>query len=210
MSNYLRIRSRGGTYFFTVNLAARGSRGLITHIDALRMAVRDTRRERPFEIDAMVVLPDHLHSVWTLPEGDADYSTRWGAIKARFTRRVGFEPTYRPGVDTLGAEETLGAVGWKPTLRTASKLAKKDGKVWQRRFWEHTIRDEADYRAHVRYCWTNPAKHGLVARAVDWPHSSIHRDIGRGLVDPEFMKTEPVRWGSTPPMPMMGERKGAP
>jgi putative transposase len=129
-------------------------------------------------VEAWVVLPDHLHAVWTLPVGDVDYGVRWGAIKARFTRslrRVGFHPT-DPG----------SAVGWNPTLRSGSKVAKGDAGLWQRRFWEHHIRDDADFANHVRYCWGNPVKHGYVERAVDWPYSSIHRDIKAGRVEAEW------------------------
>lgn len=172
MSRYLRPRVPGASVFFTVALAHRGSDLLVREVGRLREAVAATRRERPFAIDAWVVMPDHLHCVWTLPEGDAEYSVRWGAIKARFTRslrRVGFHPT-----------DPRSAVGWNPTLRSASKQAKGDAGLWQRRFWEHHIRDEADYAAHVRYCHMNPVKHGFVERPEDWPYSSIHREIALG------------------------------
>jgi putative transposase len=92
MSRYLRPRVPGATVFFTVALADRTSDALTRHVDALRTAVRATRTERPFHIDAWVVLPDHLHAVWTLPEGDADYATRWGVIKARFSRAMPHSP----------------------------------------------------------------------------------------------------------------------
>jgi len=161
--------------FFTVTLAERGGDLLVREVAALREAVRATRAERPFGVDAWVVMPDHLHCVWALPEGDSDYSVRWGAIKARFTRavrdsgRVGFHPTVAPdGSRTM--------VGWNPTLRSASKLRKGDAGVWQRRFWEHHIRDEADWRTHVEYCWFNPVKHGFVEDPGDWPYSSYTRD----------------------------------
>ncbi len=184
MSNYRRARVTGASYFFSVNLARRGGDLLVVRIDDLRSAFSATMAQRPFVCDAMVVLPDHIHAVWTLPKGDADFSTRWGAIKARFTRavktdcRVGFYPT-NGGNDGK-------AVGWNPTLRSPSKIRKGDGGVWQRRFWEHLIRDERDYRNHVEYCWGNPVKHGFVERAVDWPYSSIHREIARGVVSPEW------------------------
>ena len=151
MTNYRRLRVAGGTYFFTVNLANRGSTTLTDHIEALREAVRVTRSERPFGIDAAVVLPDHLHMIWTLPGGDADFSTRWRLIKSRFSMAVG---VHAP--------------------RTGSQSAKGERGVWQRRFWEHVIRDEADYEAHVRYCRENPVKHGFVERAEDWSWSSLH------------------------------------
>ena len=170
MSRYLRPRLRGCPIFFTVALAARGGALLVDHVDLLRASVAQTRAERPFGIAAWVVLPDHLHFIWRLPEGDTDYSTRWGAIKARFTRAV--------------REVDGGKVGWNPTLRSASKLAKGDAGLWQRRFWEHHIRDEADFTAHLRYCWWNPVKHGFVKRPEDWPYSSVHREIAAGRYDP--------------------------
>jgi putative transposase len=164
MSSYLRPQVSGARAFFTVALAHRGGSLLTDKVTALREAVAVTRAERPIEIDAWVVLPDHMHCIWSLPAGDADFSTRMGAIKARFTRavtrRVGFHPTN-------GGE----VVGWNPTLRSASKIAKGGGKVWQRRFWEHHIRDQADMGAHMRYCWWGPVKHGLVKRPEEWPYS---------------------------------------
>ena len=175
MSDYVRPRVPGATVFFTVNLFERGSDLLIREIAALREAVQSTQAERPFRIDAWVVMPDHLHTVWTLTEGDADYSTRWGAIKARFTRSlrdsgcVGFRPTVAP-------DGKRSVVGWNPTLRSASKLRKGDAGIWQRRFWEHHIRNDADFRAHVEYCWFNPVKHGFVDDPAEWPYSSYHRD----------------------------------
>lgn len=171
--------------FFTVNLADRGARTLVEHIDALREAVRVTKAERPFRIDAWVVLPDHMHAVWTLPEGDVDYSVRMAAIKARFTRamtgRVGFNPTAIEGdraesrvVGVGGGVEPHPTINGRP--RSKSKMLKGDGRVWQRRFWEHHIRDDEAFAACVRYCWINPVKHGLVAHPRDWPFSSWHRD----------------------------------
>ncbi|GAA6206833.1 transposase [Cognatishimia sp. WU-CL00825] len=167
MSNYTRPKIPGASIFFTVNLADRSSTLLVDQIDALRDAVRTTKSERPFHSDAWVVLPNHMHMVWTLPAGDSDYSTRIGAIKARFTRglgRVGFYPTNVPK-----------KVGYKPTLqRTASKIRKGDAGIWQRRFWEHHIRNETEYRAYVDYCHINPVKHGLVERPEEWPYSTVH------------------------------------
>lgn len=163
MTSYRRVRVPGGRYFFTVNLADRSAGGLVRNIGALRQAFRVTMAERPFACDAVVILPDHLHAVWTLPEGDADFSTRWRLIKSRFSRSVG---------------------GGAP--RSPSQWAKQERGIWQRRFWEHYLRDESDFAAHVRYCWGNPVKHGLVARAVDWPYSSIHRDIRAGRVEAEW------------------------
>ncbi|GGH35974.1 putative transposase [Cribrihabitans marinus] len=168
MTNYRRARIPGVKYFFTVALADRESDLLIRRIHALRRAFAQTLAERPFWCDACVVLPNHLHTVWTLPPGDADFSTRWGAIKSRFTRDV----------------KPSGRMGLNPILRSRSKVSKGDAGVWQRRFWEHCIRNEEDYRRHMAYCWYNPVKHGLSGSAVDWPYSSIHRDIRAGRVAP--------------------------
>ncbi|MCB1330412.1 MAG: transposase [Maritimibacter sp.] len=179
MTNYRRVSIPGGTFFFTVALADRTASTLVDRIDALRRAFDATRRERPFRTDAFVVLPDHLHAVWTLPEDDADFSTRWRLIKTRFVREIGASAP-----------------------RSASKHAKAERGVWQRRFWEHAIRDETDLAMHVRYCWGNPVKHGLVARATDWPFSSIHRDVRAGRVDPQW--AGPVldgAFGERPDMP---------
>lgn len=165
MANYRRLRAKGGTYFFTVNLADRSSRALVTHVDELRAAFAIVGQRRPFSIDAVVVLPELLHTVWTLPEGDCDFSTRWREIKTIFTKRCALHPA-----------------------RSPSKERKGERGLWQRRFWEHLIRDEEDYRAHILYCWGNPVRHGHVARAVDWPWSSIHRDIRLGRV--------PTEWGA--------------
>ncbi|GGE50066.1 REP-associated tyrosine transposase [Actibacterium pelagium] len=170
MTNYRRAGVPGATYFFTVALANRGATTLVERVDLLRDAFFRTYSERPFHCDAFVVLPDHLHAVWTLPEGDADFSTRWRLIKARFSRSL---------LEEMGAEH--------PSYgRSASKVEKGEVGIWQRRFWEHMIRDEADYRAHVEYCWGNPVKHGLVERPADWVFSSIHRDVRLGLVPDDW------------------------
>ena len=180
MPNYLRPQTSGATIFFTVVLAQRGGDLLCRNIETMRRAVRATLIDRPFAIDAFVVLPDHLHAIWTLPEGDSDFSTRWGAIKARFSmdmRRAGFTPPPPIGIRNGGVN---------PALRRKGEVG-----LWQPRFWEHHIRGEADFDAHLRYCWNNPVKHGLVERAVDWPYSSIHRDIARGMVEPEWSGIAP-------------------
>jgi putative transposase len=173
MSRYLRPRVPGATVFFTVNLVDRGADRLVRHVDLLRTAVAITRAKRPFGIDAWVVLPDHMHCVWTLPEGDADYSGRMGEIKGRFTRalrRSGPAPTHPP-LNAFGARAGRERFGAGTDLRD-------EAPVWQKRFWEHHIRDEEDYRNHIRYCWLNPVKHGYVERPEDWPYSSYHRDGG--------------------------------
>ena len=146
----------GGTYFFKVNLATRGTDLLTREIGLLRSAYASVVAEHPLTCNAMVILPDHLHAVWTLPEGDADFSVRWKKIKATFSRHC-------PPVDV-----------------SDSKTRKGERGIWQRRFWEHCIRDDDDYAAHVDYCHWNPVKHGFVARAVDWPNSTVHREVKAG------------------------------
>ncbi|MFT3790303.1 MAG: transposase [Rudaea sp.] len=157
MSNYRRAWVPGGACFFTVNLLRRDSRLLVERIDALRAAFRRTQAQRAFEIAAIVVLPDHLHCLWRLPEGDADNATRWRNIKAEFSRAV------------PPAEH-----------RSARRLAKNERGIWQRRYWEHLIRDERDWSAHVDYIHINPVKHGHAERVADWPYSSFHRYVLRG------------------------------
>ncbi|SMX38275.1 REP-associated tyrosine transposase [Maliponia aquimaris] len=185
MPNYRRPDVRGGTVFFTVCLAERGSTLLMDEIAILREAVKVTRERRPFGIDAWVVLPDHMHAVWTLPFDDPNYSDRWGAIKARFSKLVRLKSE-----QAVGCKPTLPTdrrVGLQPTeaerlraARSPSKVTKQDAGIWQRRFWEHHIRDEADQAAHMQYCILDPVKHGLVERPEDWPYSSVHRDMRAG------------------------------
>ncbi|WP_299685826.1 transposase [uncultured Tateyamaria sp.] len=185
MSIYRRFFLPGRTFFFTVALADPSSDMLVRHVDVLRAAFAQTRAERPFACDAMVVLPDHLHAIWTMPEGDADFSTRIGAIKARFVmglRRAGFSPPMDLPVVRSGRY-----AGLKPGLRRH----KREIGVWQRRFWEHCIRDEADYAMHLRYCWLNPVKHGYVEHAEAWPYSSVHRDVRLGRVHSDVSGSVP-------------------
>ena len=162
MVRYRRNFVAGGTYFFTATLADRTSSALIDHVGALRAAVRATRAAHPFAIDAVVVLPEHLHVALTLPEGDANFSIRLSLIKRRFTEAV-----VRSGV----------RIPRHPNGEYA---------LWQRRFWEHTIRDERDFERHIDYIHFNPIKHGLVARVRDWPHSSFHRYVRRGLLPEDW------------------------
>jgi len=152
MPNYRRPRLPGATIFFTVNLADRSSDLLVRRIDLLRAAVRATRAAHPFEIKAWVVLPDHMHCIWRLPDGDADYALRWRQIKTRVSRACPMGP------------------------RRRSHIARAERGIWQRRFWEHHVRSDEEEAALTEYCWTNPVKHGLVDRARDWPYSSVHRD----------------------------------
>jgi putative transposase len=159
MRTYIRDRTPGGLYFFTVNLAERrGNTLLVDRIDCLRAAFRETFATYPAVMDAVVILPEHLHCIWQLPPGDDAYPTRWRLIKSRFSRWL--EPGER---------------------RTESRLHKGERGIWQRRYWEHLIRDEQDYARHVDYIHYNPVKHGLVARAKDWPYSTFSRWVGRGV-----------------------------
>ncbi|MBC7479694.1 MAG: transposase [Pseudorhodobacter sp.] len=179
MSAYRRIRHPGATVFLTINLIERGGDLLLRHIDLLRDVVRRTKADKPFAIDAWVVLPDHMHCLWTLPEGDSDYSNRVGMLKARFSRelrRSGDSPT--PSQNIYGAVGGRRRVGLSPDLPDGAVQTRWDeAPTWQKRFWEHHIRDEADFRAHLRYCWINPVKHGLCEHPKDWPYSSYHRDV---------------------------------
>src|SRR5262249_3591874 len=131
---------------------------LTENIEALQKAMRETQRNHPFSIDAIVVLPDHLHTVWTLPERDADFATRWRLIKTSFSR-------------SLAAGEPI----------SGSRAAKGERGIWQRRYWEHTIRDEKDFERHIDYVHINPVKHGLVTRVSDWPYSSFRRMVAQGI-----------------------------
>ncbi len=165
MVRYRRNFIAGGTFFFTVTLADRRSTALVENVAALRHAFRVTRKERPFAIDAIVILPDHLHAIMTLPPQDPDFSGRWRRIKSLFTRQLLARglPIER---DTRGEYD-----------------------LWQRRFWEHTLRDETDLARHVDYVHYNPVKHGLVRSVGDWPYSSFHRYVRQGWLPPDWAGT---------------------
>ncbi len=156
---YRRAAAAGGTYFFTVNLADRDADTLVRHIDGLRAVTDRVKQRHPFSIVAMVVLPEHLHTIWRLSPGDADYPLRWSLIKAGFSR---------------GIERSEGI--------SQSRMKRRERGLWQRRYWEHQIRDEADLASHVDYIHYNPVKHGWIERAMDWPHSTLHGYVERGLV----------------------------
>jgi putative transposase len=165
MTEYRRAYAPGATWFFTVNLAQRkDNRLLVERFDDLREAFNHVRACHSFRTDALVVLPDHLHCIWKLPPGDTDFSTRWGLIKARFSRAV---------------EEG--------ERRSASRLARGERGLWQRRFWEHLVRDQDDFNRHVDYIHWNLVKHGWVRRVCDWPNSTFHEYVKRGVY--------PLNWG---------------
>jgi putative transposase len=159
MTDYRRAHAEGATWFFTVNLAERRANPLLVeNIDLLRQVFRKVKEDHPFTIDAIVVLPDHLHCIWTLPEGDSDYKTRWALIKAGFSRAIP-----------------------KTERRSESRGSRGERGIWQRRFWEHMVRSQEDFSRHADYIHWNPVKHGWVKRAWDWPHSSFHACVRRGL-----------------------------
>jgi putative transposase len=167
---YRRDLTLGGTWFFTVNLARRDSALLVTHIGHLRNVVRRVRQRHPFVIEAMVVLPDHLHAIWSLPEGDNGYAMRWGLIKAGFSKGLPLQE-----------------------IRSASRVGKGERGIWQRRYWEHRIRDDRDLESHVAYIHHNPVKHGHAITARDWPHSSIHQYLRQGIIHPDWAATPTIR-----------------
>lgn len=148
---YKRVFLPGGSYFFTVKLANPSSHLLVDQIDHLRSAFTYVKRRHPFHIDAIVVMPNHLHCIWTLPEDDFNYSMRWRQIKSHFSRAI-------PTTESI----------------SQSRQRKHERGLWQRRFWEHTLRDERDYLNHIEYTHNNPVKHGFVANPYEWPYSSIH------------------------------------
>jgi putative transposase len=166
---YRRAFTPGGTLFFTV--VTHDRRPLLASAEAvavLRAAFRSVRQSRPFEIDAMVVMPDHLHCIWTMPPDDADFATRWRLIKTWFTKN---RPT------SLG------------TAPDPARSAKGEQAVWQHRYWEHLIRDDNDFARHVDYIHYNPVKHGLASSAAQWPYSSFNRHVAAGIY--------PANWGQS-------------
>ncbi|HUE93801.1 REP-associated tyrosine transposase [Pseudomonas sp.] len=157
MTEYRRIYRPGGTYFFTLTLADRRQDWLISHIAALKQSVHAEQQRAPFSLQAWVVMPEHLHLLMRLPDGDHDFSNRIRRIKGNFSREL-----------------PRGVV-------RASQLLKGERGIWQRRFWEHLIRDERDWQQHFDYIHYNPVKHGQVQRVIDWPHSSFHAYVERGI-----------------------------
>ena len=170
MSRYRRSRTPGGTYFFTVVTYQR--RPILTQLESreiLRQVIHEVRKSHPFTVDAWVLLPNHFHCLWTLPEGDEDYSKRLGLIKASFSKK---------------AKQLFHREKWM----NQSKKQHRESTIWQRRFWEHKIRDDRDYQNHMDYLHYNPVKHELVKRVKDWPYSTFHRYVEKGVY--------PDEWGS--------------
>lgn len=163
---YRRTITPGGTFFFT--LVTEGRRPIFAAaeaVDTLRQAFLTVRQSRPFEINAAVIMPDHLHCIWTLPPDDADFATRWRLIKTWFTKHCA------------------------PALRAEpnpARTAKREQALWQHRYWEHLLRDESDFAHHVDYIHYNPVKHGLAASPIDWPYSSFLRHVKAGVYPPDW------------------------
>ena len=157
MPNYRSTYIQGGCWFFTVNLQNSRSNLLLDEIVKFRLAYAQTQNHHPFQTNAIVILPNHIHAIWTLPRHDTDYSMRWRRVKSLFSKSLP-----------------------KDEVRTNVQLKRGERGIWQRRFWEHAIRDENDFERHVHYCYGNPVKHGLVKDIADWPYSSYHRDVATG------------------------------
>lgn len=165
---YRRADVKGGTYFFTVTLADRKQTLLVDEIEILRSVINKVKKQHPFQLDAMVVLPEHLHAILTLPADDNDFANRWMLIKSGFSRQ-------------LPKRERI----------NDSRKSKGERGIWQRRYWEHLVRDELDFERHVDYIHHNPVKHGYVDQAVDWPYSTIHEYIMKGILVKNWAYEEP-------------------
>jgi putative transposase len=163
MSYYRRANLEGGTYFFTVTLADRTSDALVAYVDRLRHFYRSVQESHPFTTVAICILPDHLHAIWELPPRDVDFAGRWSRIKSGFSRGL------MPASDLA-----------------VSKLRHREKGIWQRRYWEHLVRDEDDLARHVDYIHYNPVKHGRVTAVRDWPYSSFHRYCRNGILPPDW------------------------
>lgn len=170
MPRYLRVTNPGGTFFFTV--VTFGRRSILGDKDSIRTLMKIMTQVQgtfPFTLEAPVVLPNHMHALWTLPDGDGNFGQRWGLIKALFSKEVKGKFPLNGGI--------------KP-----SRLKRRETSIWQRRFWEHAIRDEQDFQRHLDYIHYNPVKHGLVRRVSDWPYSSFYRYVKQGIY--------PEDWGT--------------
>jgi len=163
MTAYRRDQTPGASWFFTLNLADRRLSLLTEQIDLLRVSFRTVMRRHPWHIEAIVILPDHLHALCTLPPHDADFALRWRLIKTGFSRAL-------PHGETI----------------SASRLGKGERSIWQRRYWEHRIRDQADFNRHIDYIHHNPRKHGHVQRVAEWPWSSFHRYVRGGILTEDW------------------------
>lgn len=170
---YIRTRVPGSRYFFTVNLANRANDLLINEFDILRNAIYMTKIKYPFKTNAYVVLPDHMHIIMTLPPNDSNFSLRWSMIKGLFSKQISHTES----------------------IALARKKKRERG-IWQRRFWEHLIRDELDYEYHVNYIHFNPVKHGYVDKPSNWQYSSIHSYIEKGILPNDWAWVNPFTSGN--------------
>lgn len=172
MTDYRRAWHPGGTWFFTVNLLQRRGNDLLTReIALLRVVVAAVRRRHPLHIHGWVVLPDHMHCVIELPEGDTDFALRWRLIRMGFSKGIP-----------------------KTERRSAVRIRRGERGIWQRRYWEHLIRDAADFQAHMDYVHVNPVKHGLVGSVRDWPYSTFHQLVERGIYPVDWAGSVPTAW----------------
>jgi putative transposase len=163
MSEYKRFYQPGGHYFFTLVTHKRKSLfNIPENITHLKTAIQKVKTEYPFKLEAMVLLPDHLHCIWKLPNDSQDFSTRWRLIKRYFSMQV-----------------------------VAPLNHRHEKQVWQRRFWEHAIRNERDWQQHIDYIHYNPVKHGYAVSAKEWPHSTFHLWVQKGLYDAHWGLAEP-------------------
>lgn len=162
MPNYIRNYQKGASYFFTINIRDRQSQLLTTYIDELRLAYQKTQQKMPFTTDAIIILPDHIHALWTFPENDNDYPTRIRLLKSYFSRKL---PAH--------VKQT----------NNQSRQGKSETGVWQRRYWEHTIQNEIDYNRHMDYIHYNAVKHGHAKNPADWKHSTFMREVDNGRYD---------------------------
>ena len=164
MSDYRRAFSPGGYFFFTVVTYKRQKLFLNeNNIIILRKALRHVKNNNPFEIDAIVVLPDHIHTIWRLPQDDSNYSLRWRLIKHYVSTHIDATINHR-----------------------------KEKNIWQRRFWEHNIRNENDWRNHMDYIHYNPVKHGYVEHPRHWKYSSYSNSFIKGWYDSSWGYSEPL------------------
>ena len=169
MANYRRAWVPGGTFFFTVVTCRR--RNVFDQPESRRIlhdVVQVVRQRHPFSIDAWVLLPEHLHCIWTLPDKSCDFSVRWNLIKSGFSKRAR-------------------SLFHMPEWMNDSRIRHRESTIWQRRYWEHLVRSEEEYRVYMDYIHYNPVKHGLVAKVCDWPHSTFHRYVKSGIY--------PEHWG---------------
>ena len=177
MPNYKRYYTPGQSVFITL-VTFRRKPLLVNHIDQWRHALKLVRTRHPFHIPASVVLPDHCHFIMNLPDGDADFSTRISLFKAAFSRSL-------PKTTSVSS---------------ASRFKRREREIWQRRFWEHAIRDESDFQRHFDYIHFNPVKHGHVSRCADWPYSSFQQCVEQGIY--------PADWGCREPDEIKGLKTG--